>query len=155
MLTLQCMTAPAYLCRTIYQGATFREQGFQWGVYPYPVHKVNGEWINTQTGKLAPRSDFIPFDLTGCTARMQLRADVLAPDVLLEMTTENGRLDLSAGSGWVNFYIDAETTSGLPYGQNPPASWCSAVGQLEIQHPNGDVSRVAEITWSLSPEGTR
>jgi len=152
--TLQCMTAPAHLCYTIYQGATFR-RGFQWCTAPYPTRIVNGELVNAQTGKPVPPSDLTPVDLTGCMARMQLRADVLAPDVLLELTTQNGRIDLSGGGGRIAFILDAATTADLPYGQNPPAAWCTAVGQLEILHPNGDVSRVAEISWNLNPEGTR
>ncbi|MDR2330537.1 MAG: hypothetical protein LBE58_13105 [Comamonas sp.] len=94
-------------------------------------------------------------DLTGCTARTQLRSDVLAPDVLLELTTEDGRIDLSLGDGLVAFHLDAATTADLPYGDSPPARWSTAVGQLEVVHPNGDVTRVAEISWSLNPEGTR
>jgi|GEM_PF-843120 len=148
------MTAPAHLCYTIYQGATFR-RGFQWCTAHYPTRIVNGELVNAQTGRPVPKTDLTPVDLTGCKARLQLRDDVLSPDVLLEMTTENGRIDLSSGDGRVVFLLDAATTAGLPYGQNPPTAWCSAVGQLEILHPNGDVSRVAEISWSLSPEGTR
>lgn len=148
------MTAPAQLCYTIYQGATFR-RGFRWCTAPYPTKLLNGKLVNAQTCRPVPDADLVPVDLTGCTARLQLRAYVLAPDVLLELTTQDGRIDLSMGDGHIAFYLDAVTTAGLPYGENPPARWRAAVGQLEVGHPNGDVSRVAEISWSLSPEGTR
>lgn len=148
------MTAPAQLCYTIYQGATFR-RGFRWCTAPYPTKIQNGKLVNAQTCRPVPDTDLVPVDLMGCTARLQLRADVLAPDVLLELTTQDGRIDLSMGDGHIAFYLDAVTTAGLPYGENPPARWRTAVGQLEVVHPNGDVSRVAEISWSLSPEGTR
>ncbi len=154
MPTLQCMTAPAHLCYTIYQGATFR-RGFQWCTAPYPTQIVNGELVNAQTGRPVPKTDLTPVDLTGCTARMQLRADVLAPDVLLELNTQDGRIELSTGDRNISFLLDAETTASLPYGESPPSRWRTAVGQLEVVHPNGDVSRVAEITWFLDPEGTR
>ena len=148
------MTAPVHLCYTIYQGATFR-RGFRWCSVPsYATQVVNGCLVNAVTGAEVPSGDLVPIDLTDCTARMQLRADVLARDVLLELTTENGRIDLSEGNGWVRFVLDAATTSGLPYGDQLP-DWCKAVGQLEVVHPNGDVSRVAHITWTLDPEGTR
>lgn len=86
---------------------------------------------------------------------MQLRSEVLASAVLLELTTENNRIDLSQGNGKVMFVLDAATTSGIPYGDQPPTTWNKAVGQLEIVHPNGDVTRLAEISWSVAPEGTR
>ena len=149
------MTAPAHLCYTIYQGATFR-RGLRWCSAPYPTKTLNGKLVRADTCQPVPDSDLVPVDLTGCTARMQLRAEVLAPDVLLELTTENGRIDLSDGAdGWVRFVLDAATTSGIPFGDRPPVSWCEAIGQLEIVHPNGDVSRPVEIAWRVDPEGTR
>ena len=148
------MTAPAHLCYTIYQGATFRRR-FRWCTAPYPTKLLNGRLVHAQTCRPVPDTDLVPVDLTGCTARTQLRSDVLAPDVLLELTTENGRIDLSLGDGLVAFHLDAATTAGLPYGDSPPARWSTAVGQLEVLHPNGDVTRAAEISWSLDPEGTR
>ena len=87
---------------------------------------------------------------------MQLRADVLAPDVLMELTSANGQLDLSDGAnGWVRFVLAAADTEAIPYGTSPPARWCEAVGQLEIVHPNGDVSRPVTVDWLVDPEGTR
>ncbi len=148
------MTAPAHLCYTIYQGATFRRR-FRWCTAPYPTKILNGKLVYAQTGRPVPDTDLVPVDLTGCQARLQLRADVLSPDVLLELTTENGRIDLSLGDGHIAFFLDAATTAGLPYGESPPTRWRTAVGQLEVVHPNGDVTRVAEISWSLNPEGTR
>lgn len=148
------MTDPAQLCYTIYQGATFRRR-FRWCTAPYPTKILNGKLVNAKTCLPVPPTDLTPVDLTGCTGRMQLRADVLAPDVLLDLSTENGRIDFSLGDGHIAFFLDAATTAGLPYGEAPPARWRTAVGQLEVVHPNGDVSRVAEFSWSLSPEGTR
>lgn len=148
------MTAPAHLCYTIYQGATFRRR-FRWCTAPYPTKLLNGKLVNAQTCRPVPPADLTPVDLTGCKGRLQLRSDVLAPDVLLELTTENGRIDFSLGDGNIAFFLDATTTSGLPYGDAPPARWRTAVGQLEVAHPNGDVSRAAVISCSLDPEGTR
>lgn len=149
------MHSSARLCFTILQGATFR-RGFRWGSVPYPTRTVNGKLVNAQTCLPVPDADLVPVDLTGCTARMQLRVDALAPDVLLELSTTNGRIDLVDGAdGWVRFVLDAATTETIPYGDTPPARWNEAVGQLEIVHPNGDVSRPVEIAWVVSPEGTR
>ncbi len=148
------MTAPAQLCYTIYQGATFR-RGFRWCTVPYPTKVHCGKLVRADTGAPVPNSDQVPVDLTDCKARIQFRSDVLSPDVLLELTTENGGIDLSEGQGRVNFVIEALASSAFPYGDEPPSFWSKAVGQLEIVHPNGDVTRVAEITIYLSPEGTR
>ena len=62
------MTAPAKLKLTIYQGATFRKR-------------------LTWKGPLPAQT---PIDLTGCTARMQVRPEVESSTVLLELTTANG-----------------------------------------------------------------
>lgn len=37
-------------------------------------------------------------DLTGCTARMQIRNKVSSPDILCELTTENGGIVIDGGS---------------------------------------------------------
>ncbi|MEQ6437228.1 hypothetical protein V8Z74_19675 [Comamonas sp. w2-DMI] len=148
------MSAPARLSYTIYQGATFR-RGFRWCSVPYPTRVVNGKLVNAETGLPVPDSDLTPVDLTGCKARMQLRAEVLAPDVLLELTTENGRIDLGAGDGWIYFPLDDTTTGAIPYGDQPPVTWSEAISQLEVVHANGDVSRPVEISWRVDPESTR
>lgn len=148
------MTKPANLAFTIYQGATFR-RGFRWCSCPYATKVVNGVLVNAATGARVPDSDLAPVDLTGCTARMQLRSDVLAPDVLLDLSTANGRIGLAEGDGWIRFVLDAATTSGLPFGDRPPLAWSTAIGQLEVEHPSGDVSRPVQVQWVLDPEGTR
>ena len=149
------MSFPARLCYTILQGATFR-RGFRWCSVPYPTRMHHGMLVHAETCLPVPDADLVPYDLTGCTARMQLRADVLAPDVLLELTTENGRIDMADGAnGWVRFVLTATDTEAIPYGEAPPARWREAVGQLEIVHPNGDVSRPVTIDWRIDPEGTR
>lgn len=149
------MTSQARLCYTILQGATFR-RGFRWCSVPYPTHMHNGKLVRSDNCMPVPDADMVPIDLTGCTARMQLRSEVLSPDVLLELTTENGRIDMSdSANGWVRFVLTAEDTGAIVYGTNPPARWSEAVSHLEIVHPNGDVSRPVEISWQVSPEGTR
>ena len=148
------MTAPARLSYTIYQGASFR-RGFRWCTVPYATRMCDGKVVRADTGLPVPDADYVPIDLTGCSARMQLRTEVLSPDVLLELTTAGGQIDLSAGDGWIDFVLDAVATSAIPFGADPPITWCRAIGQLEVVHPNGDVSRTAEITWIVDPEGTR
>ncbi len=130
----------------IQQGATF-PRVLMWGAYPYPVRQDCGVFINAQTGRPANPADFVPVDLTGCTARMQIRSEVESPTVLLELSTANGRIALGGAAGTATLNLDAATTAAL--------NWDSGVWDLEITHPGGEVSRMAEGTASVSPEVTR
>lgn len=55
--------------------------------------------------------DGAPLDFTGKTARMQVRRERGGP-LLLELTTENGRLALDA-QGHIDFLVDAETLAAI------------------------------------------
>ena len=121
------MTKPAKLKFMIYQGATFRKRL---------------RWTNKATGT--------PLDLTGCKARMQVRAEVESTEVLLELTTENGGITLGGTAGIIDFYVGATATAAI--------TWTSGVFDLEIVHPGAlpdDVTRLAQGTVSVSPEVTR
>lgn len=117
------MTTPAKLKFTIYQGATFRRR-LRW---------------------LQP--DRTPMDLSGCTARMQVRAEVESPAVLLTLTTEDGRIALGGTAGTIDLIVSD--------GDTAPLAWGCGVWDLEIEHPGGDVTRLAQGSISVSPEVTR
>ncbi len=140
------MSRSATIHILIKQGATFSDV-LTWGAYPYPVRQECGAVINAQTGRPANPADFVPVDLTGCAARMQIRSEVESPTVLLELSTTNGRIALGGAAGTATLTLDAATTAAL--------DWDSGVWDLEITHPGGDVSRMAEGTASVSPEVTR
>lgn len=53
----------------------------------------------------------VPEDYTGKTARMQIRADFNS-EVIIELTTENDRIELAA-EGVINLFISAATTPDL------------------------------------------
>lgn len=118
------MTKPAKLKFTIYQGATFPKRL---------------RWSDKVTGT--------PIDLTGCRARMQVRAEIGSPTVLLELTTENGGITLGGAAGTIDLYAGATATAAF--------TWEGGVFDLEIVHPGGDVTRLAQGTVSVSPEVTR
>jgi hypothetical protein len=87
-----------------------------------------------------------PVDLTGCTARMQFRADYDSP-VLLDIGTtpgESGSITLGGLSGGVSFHIDK---AAIPVGKG--------VFDLKIYHSNGDESRFLEGPWITSRGVTR
>ena len=114
--------------RSILQGATF-----SWSV----------AW------KTAPDEDSAktPVDLTGCTARMQIRSKVESPEVLLTLTTENGGIALGGTAGTISLLIDADDTTAL--------TWTSGVYDLEIVFPGGQVRRLMYGSVVVSPEVTR
>jgi hypothetical protein len=84
-----------------------------------------------------------PIDLTGCTARMQLRATPATP-VLLELSTTNGRLSLAGVTGIIELLVDAPTTAGL--------SCESGVYDLRVTFPSGrvDVALAGRFTLALA-----
>ncbi|WP_120967060.1 hypothetical protein [Comamonas sp. lk] len=95
----------------------------------------------------ATKATLAPVDLTGCRARAQVRSDIDSPDVLLEMTTENGRIVLGGPSGEIHITIDAATTAAF--------QWESGVYDLEIIFPNGQVTRFLEGGVTVSKGVTR
>lgn len=87
-----------------------------------------------------------PVDLSGRTARMQLRTSVDADDVTIELTTENGRIALGGTSGVVELIIDAEDTAEIT-----PASYKY---DLEIITGN-DVRKILKGKFKIIAEVTR
>lgn len=140
------MTSPAKLKFTIYQGATFRKR-LTWQQYPYPTEVRGGVTYNKTTGAPASLGDLQPIDLTGCTARIQVRPDIESATVLVELNTTNGGITLGGVVGTVDLYLTDEATADF--------AWTSGVWDLEITHPGGEVTRLAYGTVSVSPEVTR
>lgn len=130
----------------IYQGATFRDV-CTWKVYPYLVEHRNGQTYRVSDGTIAPRSDMVPTDLTGSTARMHARGKVGDAAALLTLTTENGGVTLGGTAGTITIYLSAVQTAAL--------GWKGAVYDLEVVHSNGDVRRLFAGSISVSPEVTR
>lgn len=89
-----------------------------------------------------------PVDLTGCTARSQIRATVASPNVLHGMTTApGGGITLGGSLGTVTIDIGEPTTKTF--------TWRTAVYDLEVVFPDGTVRRLLQGSVSVSPEGTR
>lgn len=88
-----------------------------------------------------------PVNLTGYTARMQIRASVSASGVLLDLNTDNGRLVLSHAAGRVAIELDPATTAAF--------AWRKGVYDLELVSPSGGVVRLVEGQITVSREVTR
>ncbi len=139
------MTAPVKFKQVLYQGATLRVPLMRQTV-PYEIKgDACSGFVNACTGEAVPPGDFHDEDYSGCTARMQLRPDVASSKVLLELTTQNNGIEM-AGNTLTLVFRPADTT-GLRFDE--------AIGHVEVVRANGDVERQYEITFTLSPEGTR
>jgi hypothetical protein len=88
-----------------------------------------------------------PINLTGYTARMQVRAKKSSDTVLVELTTANGRIVLGDADGTIDLEIDATTTAGF--------SWTKGVHDLELESGTGFVTRLVEGNVTVVPEVTR
>ena len=116
---------PAVVNLTIYQGSTFMQE-FQW-----------------KTGNPA-----VPVDLTGYTARMQIRPKVTDPTIIATLTTENGGIVFpDAVAGKFMLEISAAATALMEFK--------NAVYDLEMIMPNGKIKRLFGGTVTLSFEVTR
>ena len=96
----------------------------------------------------APAPANTPVDLTGMDARMHLRADIADPAPLLELTLANARLAIPApATGVIQRRISAADTAALAAD--------AAVYDLELQSPDGTVTRVVQGRVTISAEVTR
>lgn len=117
---------PAHLDLTVYKGSTFSKQ-IQW-----------------KTGTPA-----LPVDLTGATARMQIRKSVNSSEILDTLTTENSKLDIYIPvEGRISINISSDLSSTYEF--------TSGVYDLEVVFPGGaTVYRILEGCFSAIPEVTR
>jgi len=81
---------PARYYLTIYQGSDFSE------VVTF-MQSADGD----------------PVDLTGLTGRMQIRKTKESADVIIELTTENGRLEFGGANGVVTMTLTAVETATI------------------------------------------
>lgn len=88
-----------------------------------------------------------PIDVSGYTARMQVRRTYDAPTALLSLTTENNCITLGGAAGTVVVKAPATATDNLPAK--------TGVYDLELISPSGDVTRLIRGAVSISPEVTK
>lgn len=88
-----------------------------------------------------------PVDLTGYTARMQLREKLDSTTVLAEYTTENGKLLIDTATSKITIVVDAATTAAYTFN--------SAVYSLELVSSGSQVTQLMVGTITLVKEVTR
>jgi hypothetical protein len=79
-------------------------------------------------------------NLTGYTARLQVRSDTDASTTLIELTTENNRITLNdPTTGVIQLYISAADTAALTFN--------TGVYDLELQHISSGRTIVENIVY--------
>jgi hypothetical protein len=86
-------------------------------------------------------------DVTGYTARMQVRPTVASTTVTTSLTTENGRITLGGAAGTIELLITDEDTALLT-----PATYKY---DLEMVSSGGTVVRLIKGNFKVDPEVTR
>jgi hypothetical protein len=86
-----------------------------------------------------------PIDLVGITARMQIREKITSATVLLDLTTENGLIQIDNTLKTIVFSIPAQTTQTLTFKQ-AVYSLELVKGTTVVPFANGTVSLVPEVT---------
>lgn len=86
-------------------------------------------------------------NLTGCTARMQIRETIQATNVLASLTTENGGITLGGSAGTITLLINAADTTLY--------AWTAGVWDIEIMTASGVVTRLLYGSVVVTPEVTR
>jgi hypothetical protein len=86
-------------------------------------------------------------NLTGYTARMQVRQSKASDTVLLELTTANGRIALGGAAGTIDLTLSATVTAAI--------TWKRGLYDLELVASNGVVRRLLEGEVTVSKEVTR
>jgi hypothetical protein len=94
---------------------------------------------------------YIPYDLSGYSARMQVRRTIESATTLVTLDTENGGLQINPTeeedkTHHIRIYMADEVTASIS---------SSGVYDLEIVNDSGEVSRIIQGAFTLSPEVTR
>lgn len=95
----------------------------------------------------ATEATAVPVDLTGCTARMQIREDEDGSTILYELTTENSKIILGDIAGTIEVIISDEDSAAF--------TWDNGVYDLEIEFTDGTVRRWSQGSVIVLPNVTR
>jgi FlaG/FlaF family flagellin (archaellin) len=92
-------------------------------------------------------SSNVPVNLTGYTARMQVRRSYTDTVIQLAMTTESGSITLGGSAGTINVVSAAAATEDI--------AARAGVYDLELMSSDGVVTRLVEGKVTIKPEVTR
>jgi len=89
----------------------------------------------------------VAINLTGYTARMQVRSTLESASTVVELTTANGRIALGGAAGTITLTISATDTAALTSGRG--------VYDLELVSGGGIVTRLLQGVATISRNVTR
>lgn len=89
-----------------------------------------------------------PVDITGWSARMQVRQGHASTAAVLDVTSLGGAITVDGPLGTVTVHVGATVTAALP-------APFLGVYDLEIASPDGTVIRLVEGSCRITPEVTR
>jgi hypothetical protein len=102
---------------------------------------------STFSKQITYKIDEVPVDLAGYSSRLQVRENYYSADPLLDLFSPYGGLDIVSASGIINMFVHASVTSDLPPG--------TFVYDLEIESSGGEVSRIIQGSFIVTPEVTK
>lgn len=88
-----------------------------------------------------------PINLTGVTAKMQIRPTAESSTLIIELSTTNGRIVIVPLEGKLTLSITDEDTNALPAGKY--------VYDLELYNPDGTTARFIEGKVTIHAAVTR
>jgi hypothetical protein len=109
-------------------------------------HNITANQGETFNFSFTISTDGTPWDLTGYTARMQVRTTVEATDKLLDLTTSSG-ITLGGSAGTVAITVSATGMAALISGRH--------VYDIEVVSGSGTVTRILEGKFIVKAEVTR
>jgi len=101
----------------------------------------------TYSQSITYKDNGVAVNLTGYTARMQVRATLEAASALIELTTANSRIALGGAAGTITLTISATDTAALTSGRG--------VYDLELVSGAGIVTRLLQGVATISRNVTR
>lgn len=90
----------------------------------------------------------VPIDLTGYTARTQIRSSSVSATVIIELTTENNGIIITPLEGKIELFINDTSTTAVTHKGN-------AVYDLELITSIGEVIKLLRGTVSFIEEVTK
>lgn len=110
-------------------------------------HNITANQGETFNFSFTISTDGTPWDLTGYTARMQVRTTVEATTKLLDLTSGDGDITLGGSAGTVAITVSATDMAALIAGRH--------VYDIEVVSGGGVVTRILEGKFSVKAEVTR
>lgn len=96
---------------------------------------------------LTYKLDNTPVDITGYSARLQVRETYESDEYIVNLTNLNGGITLGGSAGTIELYISASTTTNFISGDH--------VYDLELINPSFEVTRLIEGRFNVTKEVTR